>query len=183
MSTIFIPAFWISSATSGVIISPAVTNTSPVSLSIISLKATWFLILLAILNFWLNLNLPTFAKSYLLLSKNNPLNKLLAASTVGNSPGLNFLYISINASSLVFIGSFWIVVSNKFSSPNNDLIWSSDTSPIALNNVVTGIFLVLSTRTQNISFPSVSYSIQAPLNGITVEVYVFLPVFVSNTSS
>ena len=47
----------------------------------------------------LNLYLPTFAKSYLLLSKNKPSNKFLAASAVGSSPGLNFLYISIIASS------------------------------------------------------------------------------------
>ena len=38
-------------------------------------------------------------KSYLLLSKNKPSNKFLAASAVGSSPGLNFLYISIIASS------------------------------------------------------------------------------------
>jgi len=48
-------------------------------------------ILVAKLNFLLNLYLPTFAKSYLLGSKNNPLNKFLAASAVGSSPGLNFL--------------------------------------------------------------------------------------------
>ena len=45
------------------------------------------------------LNSLTFAKSYLLLSKNKPSNKFLAASAVGSSPGLNFLYISIIASS------------------------------------------------------------------------------------
>ena len=146
-STIFIPAFCIFSATSLVITSPAVTKTSPVSGSIISLAATLSLILVAKANFWLNLYLPTFAKSYLLLSKNKPLNKLLAASTVGNSPGLNFLYIYINASSWVFIVSFAIVAVNNSSSPNNFLIWSSEIIPIALNNDVTGNFLVLSTRT------------------------------------
>ena len=91
ISTILIPEFWISSATSADITSPACTKTSPVSASIISLAETLPFILVAKSNFWLNLYLPTFAKSYLLLSKNNPLNKLLAASTVGNSPGLNFL--------------------------------------------------------------------------------------------
>ena len=56
-----------------------------------SAKATWFVILVANDNFWLNLYLPTLAKSYLLGSNNNPLNRFLAASAVGNSPGLNFL--------------------------------------------------------------------------------------------
>jgi len=147
ISTTFIPEFCISSATSAVITSPACTKTSPVSASIISLAAIFPFILVARFSFWLNLYLPTLAKSYLLLSKNNPLNKLLAASTVGNSPGLNFLYISINASSWVLIVSFAIVAANNDSSPNKSLIWSSVTIPIALKSVVTGIFLVLSTRT------------------------------------
>src|SRR5690606_40764472 len=50
-------------------------------------------------SFLLNLYLPTFAKSYLLGSKNNAFNKEDALSTVGGSPGLNFLYISIRPSS------------------------------------------------------------------------------------
>ena len=45
ISTIFIPAFWMSSATSSDIISPACTSTSPVSLSIISFADTFPLIL------------------------------------------------------------------------------------------------------------------------------------------
>ena len=56
----------------------------------------------AILNFLLYLYLPTLDKSYLLASNNNPYSKLLAASTCKGSPGLNFLYISSNASSVVF---------------------------------------------------------------------------------
>ena len=78
--------------------------------------------------------------------------------------------------------SLLIVVVNNSSSPNKSIIWLSVVNPIALNKVVTGTFLVLSTRTQNTSFPSVSYSSQAPLNGITVELYVLFPVFVSNSS-
>jgi len=50
-STIFIPEFWISSATSSVITSPACTNTSPVSLSTISSAATFPLILVDKFNF------------------------------------------------------------------------------------------------------------------------------------
>ena len=91
ISTIFNPVFWISSATSFEITVSFSTNTSPVSGSIISSNATFPVILDAKLNFLLNLYLPTFAKSYLLSSKNRPLNKFLAASTVGYSPGLNFL--------------------------------------------------------------------------------------------
>jgi hypothetical protein len=49
------------------------------------------------------------------------LNNVLAASTVGNSPGLNFLYISIRASSFDFAVSFDIVA-NIFSSSPNKLI-------------------------------------------------------------
>ena len=91
ISTEFIPVFWISSAFSSVIIASFSIKTSPVSGSIISLKDTFPVILLARLSFSLNLYLPTFAKSYLLGSKNKPLNRFLAASTVGSSPGLNFL--------------------------------------------------------------------------------------------
>ena len=56
-----------------------------------SAYATFPSILVAKFNFLLYLYLPTFDKSYLLASKNKPLNKFLAASTVGSSPGLNFL--------------------------------------------------------------------------------------------
>ena len=54
ISTILIPAFFISSANSFVITSSFCTRTSPVSGSIMSLKAIWFAILVAIDNFWLN---------------------------------------------------------------------------------------------------------------------------------
>ena len=47
--------------------------------------------------------------------------------------------------------------------------------PKARIRTVTGTFLVLSTLTENTSFESVSYSSQAPLLGITVEVRRFLP--------
>ena len=112
-----------------------------------SVAAILPVILVAKLNFLLNLYLPTLARSYLLESKNNPLNRLLAASTVGSSPGLNFLYISINASSDVFTVSFCILAINFGSSPNNSKISLSVSIPIALNNDVTGNFLVLSTLT------------------------------------
>ena len=90
-STTLIPEFCISSATSFEIIVSFSTNTSPVSGLIMSLNATCPVILVAKASFLLNLYLPTLAKSYLLGSKNNPLNRFLAASTVGNSPGLSFL--------------------------------------------------------------------------------------------
>ena len=106
MSTMLIPLFCIFSATSSEITLSFSTRTSPVSGSIISSNATFPEILDAKLSFFFFFYLPTFAKSYLLGSKNNPLNKFLAASTVGSSPGLNFLYISINASSCDLIGSF-----------------------------------------------------------------------------
>ena len=54
-STILIPEFCISSATSAVITSPAWTKTSPVSASIISFADICPVILVAKLNFWLNL--------------------------------------------------------------------------------------------------------------------------------
>ena len=143
--TTLIPVSWIAIATSSVIILSFSTKTSPVSGSAISSYAIFPVILVAKLNFLLNLYLPTLAKSYLLGSNNKPLNKFLAASAVGNSPGLNFLYISINASSCVFIGSFWSVAFIFSSSPKSSEICSSVTIPRALNSVVTGIFLVLST--------------------------------------
>ena len=143
----FIPEFWISFAASFEITLSFSTNISPVSLFIMSLNATCPAILDAKFNFLLNLYLPTFAKSYLLGSKNKLLNKFLAASTVGSSPGLNFLYISTIASSLVFTVSFAIVASIFSSSPNSSTIWSSVTNPIALKRTVTGNFLVLSILT------------------------------------
>ena len=129
------------------ILSSADTNISPVSGSTTSANAICPAIRFASPNLWLNLYLPTLAKSYLLLSKNILLNNDLAASSVGSSPGLNFLYISSIASSCVFIGSLFIVVSNIGFSPNNSLIWSSVAIPMVLKRVVTGTFLVLSTRT------------------------------------
>ena len=87
----FIPAFWISSAFSFEITESFSTITSPVSEFTIVSNATLFVILELKSNFLLYLYLPTFDKSYLLGSKNKLLNKFLAASTVGSSPGLNFL--------------------------------------------------------------------------------------------
>ncbi len=146
-STIFIPKSCISFAASLDIIVSFSTNISPVSLFNISLYATWPAILEAKFNFLLNLYLPTFAKSYLLGSKNKLLNKFLAASTVGSSPGLNFLYISTIASSLVFTVSFAIVARIYSSSPNKSTISLSVVIPKALNRTVTGSFLVLSILT------------------------------------
>ena len=71
----FIPVSWIALATSSEISVSFSTNTSPVVGSIMSSKDIFPVILLAKLNFWLNLNLPTLDKSYLLWSKNKPLNK------------------------------------------------------------------------------------------------------------
>ena len=95
----------------------------------------------------MNLYLPTFDKSYLLLSKNNPLNKFLAASTDGSSPGRSFLYISINASSWFFTVSLLILAIILSSSPKKSIICWSEISPIALKRHVIGSFLVLSTLT------------------------------------
>ena len=82
-----------------------------------STAAIWFINLKLIANFLLNLYLPTLDKSYLLASKNNESIKDTALSTVGGSPGLNLLYISNNASSLVLVLSFSIVALNLSSSP------------------------------------------------------------------
>ena len=112
-----------------------------------SSNATCFAILELKSNFLLYLYLPTFDKSYLLGSKNRLLNKFLAASTVGSSPGLNFLYISISASSFVLAVSFAIVAKILSSSPKSAVICSSVANPIALKRVVTGNFLVLSILT------------------------------------
>ena len=89
--TTLIPLFWIALATSLEIVSSFSIKTSPVSGCTIVSQETWPAILEAKLNFLLYLYLPTLDKSYLLESKNNPSNKFLAASTVGSSPGLNFL--------------------------------------------------------------------------------------------
>ena len=57
-------------------------------------------------NFLLNLYLPTLPRSYLNLSKNLTINWFLAESNVAGSPGLNFSYISIKASSVFLVESF-----------------------------------------------------------------------------
>ena len=124
----------------------------------------------------MNLYLPTFAKSYLLGSKNNAFNNDDALSTVGGSPGLNFLYISIRPSSTLVVLSFSKVAANLSSSPKSAMISASVPIPKALNKTVTGCFLVLSTLTDIISLESVSYSNHAPLLGITVDETSFLPV-------
>ena len=120
--------------------------------------------------------LPTFARSYLFGSKNSAFINEDALSTVGGSPGLSFLYISIRPSSTVLVLSFSSVADNLSSSPKSSIISASDPIPRALNNTVTGCFLVLSTLTDITSFESVSYSSHAPLLGITVEDINLLPV-------
>ena len=65
--------------------------------------------------------------------------------------------------------SFSNVAINLSSSPKRSIISAFDPIPNALNNTVTGCFLVLSTLTEITSLESVSYSNQAPLLGITVE--------------
>ena len=82
-----------------------------------SVAATWLTNLKFKANFLLNLYLPTLDKSYLFASKNNESIRDIALSTVGGSPGLNLLYISNKASSLVLVLSFSIVALNLSSSP------------------------------------------------------------------
>ena len=132
---------------------------------------TCLFILLANDNFWSYLNLPTLDKSYLLTLKNNCSNNVFAASIVGSSPGLNFLYISINASFCVSIGSFSTVFISASSSPNNSTISSIVSTPNALKSVVAGNFLVLSILVNTVPAVSVSNSIHAPLIGIIVALY------------
>lgn len=62
-------------------VTPSTTISSPIRL-LSSLSITF--------NFLLNLYLPTFAKSYLNLSKNLVINWFLEESSVAGSPGLNF---------------------------------------------------------------------------------------------
>ena len=61
------------------------------------------------------------------------------------------------------------------SSPNISKISVFVPTPSARISTVIGTFLVLSTRTQNTSLESVSYSSHAPRFGITVEEYNSLP--------
>ena len=86
------------------------------------------------------------------------------------------MYISIRPSSTVLVLSFSKVAANLSSSPKSSIISAFVPIPNALNNTVTGCFLVLSTLTEITSLESVSYSNQAPLLGITVEDISFLPV-------
>ena len=103
----------------------------------------------------MNLYLPTFARSYLFGSKNKAFNKDDALSTVGGSPGLNFLYISTRPSSTVLVLSFSNVADNLSSSPKRSIISASVPIPKALSKTVTGCFLVLSTLTDITSLESV----------------------------
>ena len=67
------------------------TRSSPVSGFTTFSAAICPAILVAKDNFVLYLKRPTFVKSYLLGSKNKAVNRFLAASTEGISPGLNLL--------------------------------------------------------------------------------------------
>ena len=69
---------------------------SPVLGSITSSATTASTNLFARPNFLLYLYLPTLARSYLLGSKNREFKSDLALSTVGGSPGLSLLYISLS---------------------------------------------------------------------------------------
>ncbi len=151
------------------------TKISPVSLSITSSAARLPIILFSRLSFLLNLYLPTFARSYLFGSKNKELINDEALSNVGGSPGLNLLYISINASSELAVLSFSSVFKSCSVSPNVSIICELEESPIALTSTVAGSFLVRSTLTYIISLESVSYSSHAPLFGISVDSYSSLP--------
>ena len=124
---------------------PFLTSTSPSTL--ISCAILTFKSLSITFNFLLNLYLPTLPKSYLNLSKNLTINCFLAESKVAGSPGLYFSYISINASSVFLVESFSKVLIKYSSWPNNSRISSLLERPKALNNVVTGTFLVLSILT------------------------------------
>ena len=168
-STTLIPKSWISRAVSLSIFWSFSTITSPViGLTIFSAEI-WFAILWFIDNFLLNLYLPTLDRSYLFASKNSESIRDTALSTVGGSPGLNRLYISIRASSLVLVLSFSTVAFNLSSSPSNCCKSKSlPLSIIALAKILIGSFLVLSILIYTISLESVSYSSQAPLFGITV---------------
>ena len=71
-----------------------------------------------------------------------------ALSTVGGSPGLNLLYISIRPSSTELYYLFLMSLESVPSSPNNSIISASRTYILKLLvKLVTGSFLVLSTLT------------------------------------
>src|SRR3712207_2602085 len=176
MFTAFIAQSCISNAFSLSIVSPFCTIISPVNGLTTSSAATWLSSLIYIASFLLNLYLPTLDKSYLLASKNKEFINESALSTVGGSPGLNLLYISSNASSLVLVLSFSIVAFNLSSSPNQSTISASLPNPNALIKILIGSFLVLSILTYIMSLESVSYSNHAPLLGITVDENSFFPV-------
>ena len=156
-----------------VIIVPFLTITSLPTL------ISWAILLLTSLsktfNFLLNLYLPTLPKSYLNLSKNLTINWFLAESNVAGSPGLNFSYISIKASSVFLVESLSIVFFKYSLLSNKSNISLSLDKPKALSKVVRGTFLVLSILTYNTSFASVSYSSQVPLVGIIFEANTGLP--------
>ena len=110
ISTELIPEFSIAIAVDLSIVSPSLMNTSPVSPSITSLAAILPSILGHKASLRLYLYLPTFAKSYLLSSNNRLFMRVWEDSKLAGSPGFNFLYISISASSLVSEFSFSRVV-------------------------------------------------------------------------
>ena len=149
--------------------SPFSTRTSPVEGSTICSAASVSTSLLWIPSFLLYLYLPTLARSYLRASNSSELTMDLAFSTVGGSPGLSLLYISLTPSSAFLVLSFSNVLKRAGLSPNVSRISSFDPSPIALRNDVRGSFLVLSTLTYRTPAESVSYSSHAPLLGIIVE--------------
>ena len=124
MNTASRPVSSVESASAKVSLCPASNRISPVFGSTTSLVSFFPFALLAIESFLLNLNLPTFARSYLFGSKKREFMSDSALSSVGGSPGLSFLYISIKASSLEVVLSFPRVASSLSSSPIRSLICS-----------------------------------------------------------
>ena len=120
--TTLTPAFSITRAVSLSILPPASMIISPVLGSITSSAATVPASLVLIASFLLYLYLPTLARSYLLASKKRALSSCCALSTVGGSPGLSFLYISLSPSSKLSVASFSRVFISLVSSPKISII-------------------------------------------------------------
>ena len=128
-------------------ISPAAATISPVFTSTTSSANTLPRTLFLKCNFLLNLYLPTFARSYLLASKNIELSRLSALSTESGSPGLIFLYNSKSPSEYVVAGSLAILAISLGESPKSSNMALLLPTPKARISTVTGTLRVLSTRT------------------------------------
>ncbi len=92
-----------------------------------------------------------------------------ALSTETGSPGRIFSYSFLRPVTVSVDSSFSKVLISLGSSPNRSMISAFVPTPSARISVVTGTFLVRSTRTQKMSLASVSYSSHAPLFGMTVQ--------------